>query len=309
MVHSCSTCGAGIDDGALRCPSCGTPTPGGAVSLSKDGAAGTPAAVSLGKDVPAPRPVDLGKPFVPDPELRSALPADRAVAGPGTVPAPTPAPVPSEDQRARKSRLFGIAAVVLLLLGAGGVYALTRGDDSPPTTATAGDPFPVLPSLDPTTSGSPDGEPSGTATEPTDDSTALPPPDDSTARAELRQAVFDDADRASTLDGVWVAQLASSSAGESDSDFLARYHALKEQYGDEVLLVWSGDWSGSFGPSSASSWVVMDDGIQEQTTQPVLDWCAQEGWGHGECWAKRLDSEGDDPSLNTDHYPADERNN
>jgi hypothetical protein len=107
---------------------------------------------------------------------------------------------------------------------------------------------------------------------------------------------------------VWVAQLASSSSTEADSAFLGRYRQLKARY-PEALLVWSADWPGSFGPSSANSWVVVNAGITEETTQPILDWCSSEGWGPGECWAKRLVSSVDDPAQNTDHFPADERNN
>ena len=45
-----------------------------------------------------------------------------------------------------------------------------------------------------------------------------------------------------------------------------------------------------------------------QTTQPVIDWCHGEGFGDGDCWAKRLRRSGD-PDDNTDHAPADRVNN
>ncbi len=130
---------------------------------------------------------------------------------------------------------------------------------------------------------------------------------DTEAADELDSVVASDSAAASALEGLWTAQLASSAPGESPAQFLSKYHDLAAQY-PGALLIWSGDWAGSFGPSSRESWVVLS-GEGYDATRPLLEWCASEGWSPGQCWAKRLATFGDDPLLNTDRFPADDRNN
>ena len=205
-------------------------------------------------------------------------------------------------------RWLGILAGVLALLLIGGistVLLLTRGDEpaaapSAPSSRDAGD-----------ADTEPDSEQDpGTVTdEPSEDRTETPEPVDTDADAasELDEIVAADEATSSALEGVWTAQLASSAAGESPTTILGKYRELKARYPGAVLI-WSGDWPGSFGPSSLQSWVVLS-GDDYSATRPLLEWCASEGWSDGQCWAKRLATSGDDPLLNTDRSPADDRNN
>ncbi len=101
----------------------------------------------------------------------------------------------------------------------------------------------------------------------------------------------------------WRAQLASSPATESSSEFLARYREIMRELPNS-LLAWSGDWPSSYEVSSRSSWVIYSD-FSESTTQPVIDWCASQ---QRDCWAKRLSDIGV-AADNTDHPPADPSKN
>lgn len=199
--------------------------------------------------------------------------------------------------------LAGVVAVILI--GVSTAALLARGDD-PAAVPSSSTP---LGSGEDTTV--PDGElapgvsADETTTEPTDEPSAEPV--DSNAVNELDAIVASDSSASSALEGVWTAQLASSAPGESPTQFLSKYHVLKAQY-PGALLIWSGDWPGSFGPSSLESWVVIS-GEEYAATRPLLEWCASEGWSDGQCWAKRLATSGDDPLLNTDRSPADDRNN
>jgi hypothetical protein len=332
MALNCTTCGTTLEDGAARCPTCGAPAVSARVDLGKEKPPPAPGGVvSLGKDeAPAPsvdlfkasagdvgeqaRPVDLGKTARPadGPAPWAPLPADSPDEATVTR-RPDHAP---EAARTRRGLLVGALAVALVL-GVGAVIVLTHDSSpsgSPSASSTAdgsGDPA-AGPAGSSTGSVDESGaEPSDAASDAGQESSegASPAVDEAAAHEELQQRVAADAGRASELQGVWTAQIASSSPSENDSAFLARYDTLRDRYGDDVLLVWSGDWPGSFGPSSASSWVLLDAAITAQVTQPILDWCASEGWGKGACWAKRLASTGDDPAVNTDHFPADQRNN
>ena len=131
--------------------------------------------------------------------------------------------------------------------------------------------------------------------------------EDQDAETQLAEIVSEDASTSASLEGTWTAQLASSTPGESAANFLDKYYDLKDRY-PAAILIWSGDWVGSFGPSSLSSWVVLS-GDSYATTRPLLEWCVAEGRSEGQCWAKRLSTTGDDPQLNTDRAPADDRNN
>mgnify|MGYP001224277826 FL=1 len=208
--------------------------------------------------------------------------------------------------------LAGVLAVVLI----GGVSTaalLARGGDPAATPSSLSS----LGSGDDTIVPDDEQDPGTTTdeatTEPTDEPSAeaVESPEsvdvDADAASELDAIVASDSSASSALEGVWTAQLASSAPGESPAQILNKYHDLKAQY-PGALLIWSGDWPGSFGPSSLESWVVLS-GEEYDTTRPLLEWCASEGWSDGQCWAKRLATSGDDPLLNTDRSPADDRNN
>lgn len=111
----------------------------------------------------------------------------------------------------------------------------------------------------------------------------------------------------------WTAQLSSKKPGTYDDgivydydDILALHLQHRARYPD-ALLLFSTDWPGTYSPKSNDYWVTLS-GASEQTTRPVLDWCTQEGWGAGDCWATRPRTSGDPPS-NVDHAPPDDANN
>lgn len=123
-------------------------------------------------------------------------------------------------------------------------------------------------------------------------------------------------DRAAVGELDWTAQLSSKKPGTYDDgkvydtydDILALHLEYRSRY-PESLLVWSNDWPGSFGPSSQDYWVTV--GGQSETTLPVLEWCRAEGWGDGDCWAKRLLTSGnpDEDGRHKDSWPADPSKN
>jgi hypothetical protein len=157
--------------------------------------------------------------------------------------------------------------------------------------------------------------------DPDDPTTADGAPDESTdedrdetALEALQRIADEDAGAVDALGTSWTAQLSSKKPGTADDgkvydsydDILALHLQHRARYPDS-LLVYSNDWSGSFGPSSRDYWVTLS-GQSEATSRPVLRWCQDEGWGLGDCWAKRLQHSGD-PDLNTDKNEPDERNN
>ena len=127
------------------------------------------------------------------------------------------------------------------------------------------------------------------------------------AAQQLVTQVRQDRAAVNALAGGWTAQLASSGPSDSSRQIVAKYQELKRLY-PRAVMAWSGDWPGSFGPSSRQSYVVLS-GDRYSTTRPVLAWCAAQGRSDSNCWAKRLAVTGEDPNLNTDHEPADDRNN
>lgn len=164
------------------------------------------------------------------------------------------------------------------------------------------------------------GDPSY-GTDPDEPTTADGAPDeatdedrDETALEALRRIAAEDEGAVEALGTNWTAQLSSKRPGTADDgiiydsydDILALHLQHRARYPD-ALLVFSTDWPGSFGPSSRDYWVTLA-GQSEATTAPVLRWCRSEGWGEGDCWAKRLRRSGD-PAANTDRGAPDERNN
>lgn len=267
---------------------------------------------------PATRePVDTASvvppPVVSPPVAPPTVIAPPVVAPPVRSPGGPGRPVDPETTGSGKRRLpwlIGSGLVVAgLLAGAVTGVVLSGGSDDPdpegrPTSAQPGADD-GLGGADDTTS--PDdssvGDDGDLAT--TDDLGGHDPETD--AQERLQFVLAEDADDVAALEGYWTAQLSSSAPGDTAANVVAKYDELVARYPDAVLA-WSGDWPGSFGPSSLSSWVVLS-GEAHDTTRPVLDWCHLEGLGDGDCWAKRLATSGDDPNLNTDHWPADDRNN
>lgn len=137
---------------------------------------------------------------------------------------------------------------------------------------------------------------------------------DESALEALQRIAREDRTAVEALGTSWTAQLSSKKPGTADDgivydsydDILALHLRHRARYPD-ALLAFSTDWPGSFGPSSRGYWVTLS-GQSEATTAPVLRWCTDEGWGPGDCWAKRLATTGD-PDANTDRGAPDERNN
>lgn len=236
-----------------------------------------------------------------------------AVAPPTRPPSPTP-------QRNRKRSLWLIgSALAAALLGAGAVTSVVlltgsddpdRGGDTASTAAEGGDQREAEDDVVPQNNPSIEDEGGlGASDDPEESDPKIDPLTDpeSEAEARLQSLLVEDTEDAAALEGAWAAQLSSSAADDSAVDVLAKYDELIARYPDTVL-VWSGDWPGSFGPSSLASWVMLR-GEAYNVTAPVLEWCRLEGWGNGDCWAKRLERLGDSPDLNTDRWPADDRNN
>ncbi len=131
----------------------------------------------------------------------------------------------------------------------------------------------------------------------------------------LQRIAAEDKDAVAQLD--WTAQLSSKRPGTRDDGIvydsydaiLALHLEYRSRY-PESLLAWSNDWPGSFGPSSQDYWVTLG-GQSESTTVPILDWCRAEGWGDGDCWAKRLLTSGnpDKESRHKDSWPPDPSKN
>lgn len=149
--------------------------------------------------------------------------------------------------------------------------------------------------------------PTPTPTPTAEVSPSVEPGTPTTARGILTATLNADAAAVAELEGLWTAQLSSSGPKDSAEDTLDKYRELKARY-PKALLLWSADWPGSFGPSSQKSWVVVS-GEASKKTKPILKHCKDDGWKPNECWAKRLDSTGDDPTINTDFAPPDKRNN
>ncbi len=156
---------------------------------------------------------------------------------------------------------------------------------------------------DPTRPHPADGAPDSDATDEDRDETAL---------EALRRIAAEDSAGVAALD--WTAQLSSKKPGTYDDgmvydsydDILALHLQLRGRYPDSLLL-FSTDWPGTYAGRSRGYWVTVS-GTSEQTTEPVLAWCRDEGRGPGDCWAVRPSTTGK-PEQHVDHAPADARNN
>ncbi|MEZ0579858.1 PQQ-binding-like beta-propeller repeat protein [Nocardioides sp. MH1] len=156
--------------------------------------------------------------------------------------------------------------------------------------------------------------------DPSDPNVAAGSPDDSVSTEDREESALEALQRIAAEDEVyvegldWTAQLSSKKPGTYDDgmvydsydDILALHLQLRAQFPGSLLL-FSSDWPGTYGPKSRGYWVTLS-GDSDLTTQPVLDWCNEQGRGSGDCWAVRVRRTGD-PADNVDHAPADERNN
>ncbi|GAB4005180.1 hypothetical protein GCM10028772_12660 [Nocardioides ultimimeridianus] len=147
---------------------------------------------------------------------------------------------------------------------------------------------------DPTVPTTADGDPDATTAQ----------QDEDNALAALKRIAARDKPAVEALD--WTAQLSAKKLGTQDdgivyasySDILALHLRLRSRYPD-ALLVFSTEWPGSYGPSSAGFWVTLS-GDSMPTAPPVNRWCRSQHRGPGDCWAKRLATSGD-PDRNTLH--------
>lgn len=140
--------------------------------------------------------------------------------------------------------------------------------------------------------------------------------DDRAAAAEvtLRRIADEDLTTVEALE--WTNQLSAKKPGTVDDgmvytadDILALHLEYRSRYPDS-LLAWTGDWPGSYGPSFRDYWVTLS-GRNDTATAPLLQWCRSEGWGDGDCWAKRLLASGNPQkeSRHRDTWPPDPAHN
>ena len=241
---------------------------------------------------------------------RVDLTKPRQASAPPNVPIAPPPPAPrgggpsGGPSLPRRGPLLIAGLLALLLVGGiSAAFVLTRDTDASTTTSESPEGTNEATSSE---DDDPQSEPSSSTTDGENEQVEAENSEDD-ALNQLTSIAGTDEAAAAELDGIWTAQLSSSAAGDSPIDVLAKYQDLKSRYVD-ALLVWSGDWPGSVGPSSLQSCVVVS-GESYDWTRPLLEWCASEGWSDGQCWAKRLARSGDDPLVNTDRAPADDRNN
>lgn len=311
----CTDCGNNLNDNAF-CTSCGAPAPAPATSIQhrveapdelttiqqpvaapdeptslKQSAQPSDETTSLQQSVPAPetsiRSESPAVGYLPPPDQGAYAPP---LAPVGYTPKPTYPPYVPEPRQPRTSPWTPAKVVLALgyLVGLGAIGFLLTYFLNPLAEDDRTIP-PPLPQL-------------ASSSSQTFDQAPDPKTGEGEAFAQLRRIAAQD--RAALQSSQqWRAQLASSPATESSTQFLARYQETIRTMPNS-LLAWSGDWPQSYAESSRSSWVILSD-FTEPTTQPVLSWCAQKNLG---CWAKRLSDFGT-PQDNTDHPPADPSKN
>jgi len=230
-------------------------------------------------------------PQQPPPGPPSA-PAQQGVAQSHLPPSPPP------PKRSRAG-LFALVAVLVLILGVGVGWGLTHflsSDDGSVVTQPS-----EAPSSKTSDSSAPDPSASGSAND--DANTAGPGssagadelPDDPT-EALTQIAETDREEVVADLEGKWVPQISSKRAGMeidgetwTDEDILADHQALRDEH-PRVRLLWSGDF-GSF--KENDFWVTIA-GIGYSDPDQALSWCATNGLGPDDCYAKQLNTGGDD---------------
>jgi hypothetical protein len=156
-----------------------------------------------------------------------------------------------------------------------------------PTSGTSDSASPKAPEPE-ATDGSDSSGPAAT------DGTDALPDDPSDALAQIAET--DREEVVADLEGKWVPQISSKRAGMeidgktwTDEDILADHQALRDQH-PRVRLLWSGDF-GSF--KQDDFWVTIA-GIGYSDPDQALSWCATNGLGPDDCYAKQLNTSGDD---------------
>lgn len=207
---------------------------------------------------------------------------------------PPPPQQPPGTPPPKRSRggLIALIACLVLVLGVGVGWGLSRflpGDDgsvtADPTQApTSGSPAP--------TADAPDAAPDSVTADP--DATDALPDDPSDALTQIAET--DREEVVADLEGKWVPQISSKRAGMeidgetwTDEDILADHQALRDEH-PRVRLLWSGDF-GSF--KEDDFWVTIA-GIGYSDPDQALSWCATNGLGPDDCYAKQLNTGGDD---------------
>ena len=207
---------------------------------------------------------------------------------------PPPPQHPPGTPPPKRSRggLIALIACLVLVLGVGVGWGLSRflpGDDgsvtADPTQApTSGTPAP--------TADAPDAAPDSVTADP--DGTDALPDDPSDALTQIAET--DREEVVADLEGKWVPQISSKRAGMeidgetwTDEDILADHQALRDEH-PRVRLLWSGDF-GSF--KENDFWVTIA-GIGYSDPDQALSWCATNGLGPDDCYAKQLNTGGDD---------------
>lgn len=216
-------------------------------------------------------------------------------AVPPTHPAPPQQPHPSGGPPPKRRRfgLIALVAVLVLVLGAGLGWGLTtllsKGDTS--VVAVPSEEPSQEPSDPPGTapSGSPGTEAGGPGSAPAEDDLPNDPTEALTQIAET-----DEDEVVAELDGMWVPQISSKKTGMeidgetwTDEDILDDHQELREEH-PRVALV----WSGNFGSFKESDFWITIAGIGYSDPEQALSWCATNGLGPDDCYAKQLNTGG-----------------
>lgn len=198
---------------------------------------------------------------------------------------------PQAARPKKRGGLIAIFAVVVIVLGVGIGWGAAKlfpnGNDDKTNVAASEEP-----KSEDASSADPSASPSG-ASEPTETEAALP--DD--PKKALDQIVKTDGKTVrSDLVGKWVPQLSSKKLGLEaegktwdEEAILEEHQELREEF-PRVQLVWSGDFK-SF--KQNDFWVTIV-GIGYDDPEQALSWCSSHGLGPDSCYAKQLNTTGDD---------------
>jgi serine/threonine-protein kinase len=203
--------------------------------------------------------------------LEALPPAPAPTLMPGPLP-PAPPPPPAPDRQGRKAAavLGAVAAVVVATVT---LVATTQTDE--PAGVPVGDP----------------GSNLAASAEDITTTTADPVPlDENSALQLLENQVANDRAQVESLTELWVPQLSSKQFGLVVNGTTYDYRAIWSDFTSMqarhpgALLLWSGDYT-SF--RLADFWVtIAPDSFG--SGEAANDWCASEGIGKDDCYAKRL---------------------
>lgn len=207
--------------------------------------------------------------------------------------APQPHPSGGRPPGRRRPGLIALVAVGVLVLGAGlgwGLTNLLSNEDTATVAVPSEAPSPASSQSQGSAPSDPAGaEADGSGSAPAEDD--LP---DDPAEALTQIADTDEEEVVAELDGMWVPQISSKKTGMeidgetwTDEDILADHQALREEH-PRVRLVWSGNF-GSF--KEGDFWITIA-GIGYSDPEQALSWCATNGLGPDDCYAKQLNTGG-----------------